>query len=409
MRQLFVAHGFAPLASAEAFLNIKYLKYIINSGWETDLLTVDHNYCSSRYDAFLDGQLWHIGIRKRFYFKSSENSLGYRALYRFSPFFRTIPDETISWALQSINGLNLEEYDLLHSSSSPLSSHVLGYRIWKRRKMPWLVHFSDPWLGNPYLKRGGLSRYVNRLLERNVLKNADAINVTNKETHDLFTDRYPAKWCNKIIVIPHGFEASWYPREALHRHQNKIILRYIGQFYGPRKPFVLIKAFEDFAKRFPEKADCFKIEFYGPVDFDPNTYTGSKWPRNVAFMGEVDYLSSLELMKTSDMLLLIDAPAEKNLFLPSKLIDYLGAERPIWAITPSTGPSATLLGKIQGVYFNLPQDQDGLAATFIKIHDDHQRGPLKIKAPAELIQKYNASNVAGQILDQMNRISGKKE
>ena len=120
-------------------------------------------------------------------------------------------------------------------------------------------------------------------------------------------------------------------------------------------------------------------------------------------------MSSLELMKTSDMLLLIDAPAEKNLFLPSKFIDYLGAERPIWAITPSTGPSATLLGKIQGVYFNLPQDQDGLAATFIKIHDDHQRGPLKIKAPAELIQKYNASNVAGQILDQMNRISGKKE
>ena len=41
-----------------------------------------------------------------------------------------------------------------------------------------------------------------------------------------------------------------------------------------------------------------------------------------------------ELMETADLLLIVDAPARLSVFLPSKLVDYLGARRPILSLTP---------------------------------------------------------------------------
>ena len=43
------------------------------------------------------------------------------------------------------------------------------------------------------------------------------------------------------------------------------------------------------------------------------------------------------------MLLVIDAPADESLFLPSKLIDYLPARKPILGLTPARGASADLI------------------------------------------------------------------
>ena len=40
------------------------------------------------------------------------------------------------------------------------------------------------------------------------------------------------------------------------------------------------------------------------------------------------------MMESADLLLIVDAPGEISVFLPSKLVDYIGAGRPICALTP---------------------------------------------------------------------------
>ena len=52
-------------------------------------------------------------------------------------------------------------------------------------------------------------------------------------------------------------------------------------------------------------------------------------------------------MRTSAALLVIDAPAKRSVFLPSKLVDYLGAMRPIFGVTPP-GASSDLIGELGG-------------------------------------------------------------
>jgi hypothetical protein len=65
-------------------------------------------------------------------------------------------------------------------------------------------------------------------------------------------------------------------------------------------------------------------------------------------------------MASADGLLVIDAPAEESVFLPSKLIDYIGAGRPILGLTPP-GTSRNLINQLGG-WVARPEDIEGMAA-----------------------------------------------
>jgi hypothetical protein len=65
----------------------------------------------------------------------------------------------------------------------------------------------------------------------------------------------------------------------------------------------------------------------------------------VRLRNTVPYTESLTLMSNSDLLLVIDGPDALSVFLPSKLIDYLGARVSIFGIVPP-GASARLLTRL---------------------------------------------------------------
>jgi hypothetical protein len=67
----------------------------------------------------------------------------------------------------------------------------------------------------------------------------------------------------------------------------------------------------------------------------------------VSIKPPVGYLESLALMRSSDGLLVIDAPADQSVFLPSKLVDYIGSERPIFGISPP-GTATKLIAELRG-------------------------------------------------------------
>ena len=75
----------------------------------------------------------------------------------------------------------------------------------------------------------------------------------------------------------------------------------------------------------------------------------------------VKYVESLRLMSEADGLLVIDSPAELSVFLPSKLIDYAGAARPVFGITPP-GAAARLIRQLGGWVAD-PSDAGAVADT----------------------------------------------
>jgi glycosyltransferase involved in cell wall biosynthesis len=239
---------------------------------------------------------------------------------------------------------SLDGIDALVTFGQPMSDHLLGPKLGKH---PWIAHFSDPWTDNPFRDRGRLAGAVNARLEARIVREADTLLFTAQEALDLVMAKYSAELAAKAHVLPHAHDPSLYPAEDERR--GGIVVRYLGTFYGHRSPEPLFRALERFAG---ELRDV-RIELVGQGALPENA------PRNVTARPPVDYLESLRLMRSSDLLLVLDAPAERSPFLPSKLVDYAGARRPIVALAPE-GPSAALVRRLGG-WVGDPADPDASA------------------------------------------------
>lgn len=233
--------------------------------------------------------------------------------------------------------------------------HLAGLQIKRKTGVRWVAHFSDPWADNPFdpdAKDWSAS-------EAAVLEAADMAIFTSQETIDLVYSKYPAALRSKAKVLPHAFDASLY-RDGPQSEQ--ITVRYMGNLFAGRGPEPLFEALVILQDRAPEQLNGVRFEFIGEstrgLDAHPLM---SKLPsRCVSFLPKVTYLESLALMKSADLLLNIDASASISVFLPSKLIDYVGAARPIFGISPP-GTAAKLIGDLGGWVAD-PTEPDRIAA-----------------------------------------------
>ena len=76
----------------------------------------------------------------------------------------------------------------------------------------------------------------------------------------------------------------------------------------------------------------------------------------VEFTGRVPHDESAALAAGADVLLVIDAPSDNSLFLPSKLIEYLPLHKPILGLTPAPGATADVLNEL--AYPMAPPDDE---------------------------------------------------
>ena len=121
----------------------------------------------------------------------------------------------------------------------------------------------------------------------------------------------------------------------------------------------------------------------------------------------VDYLGSLREMSEADVLVLVEAPAETNLFLPSKLVDYLGAGPPVLAITPSRGPAARLLtDPVDRVM--APENTEGIAAALLDYIRRFRNGELtSTRRSADAVASLRCEATAGILAEVIGRVSSR--
>ncbi|WP_295002634.1 glycosyltransferase [uncultured Dechloromonas sp.] len=282
------------------------------------------------------------------------------AVYGF-PLYARSPDEFKSWVPDAEKAVlahferNPERPQALLTFGEPMSDHLLGLRLKQKLALPWVAHFSDPWSDNPFRRRFPLSNFLNRRYEAQVVRHADRVIFTSQETLDLVMRKYPGEWRAKARVLPHGFEPALYG-ERQREGDDSIVLRYLGNFYGNRSPLPLFKALAILHRESPSLLEGVRVELVGHIP--PRMFMNSAYralPAGlVQTVSTVSYRQSLRLMADADLLLVIDAPEEFSVFLPSKLVDYLGAGVPILGIVPP-GASAKLISRMGGEVAN-PRD-----------------------------------------------------
>lgn len=361
-KALLISFAFPPIAEAESYLVAKSLSSLKN--FEVDILTLEPNDFLHRIDHTLDAYILQ-GFSE--VVRCPVNyDIRMRIRGKF-PFLSETPDLYKGY-IHKINRIALEmfqnkKYDAVISWSNWLTSHLPA--LYLKKKYPdlkWLAHLSDPWMGNPYIPRQGLTRYINQKLQNKVFESADALVFTSEIAINFSKNHTDIDIDKKSYSVPHCYDKSFYGAASPTKSEKKVF-RYIGNFYGHRTPHYL---FEALLQLNPSLLEKISIEFIGSTpDQIYNDGAYKNLPKGlVRQLKPVSYFESLKAMQEADFLLLIDAPAQESIFLPSKLIDYIGAEKPILGLTPA-GVARNVLNEF-GYSSAEPDNVEAISSLFEK-------------------------------------------
>ena len=301
-------------------------------------------------------------------------------------------EEWQKWTIEQFEKLyNERQYEYIMTRSTPPESIVIGREIKKRHpEIKWIASLADPVANNPYELKAYITDNPNLTEEKkanffNVLQgnDEDEINKMSKRHEsgiklmaklkkwemavlaeaDLIISpsarqlRYMCNghWNNKFFAVPHSYDLSFYPEKNGKVQSEKIKLRYIGYSDSLRSLKPILFAVNKMREENSEALNKLEIEFIGNIpgeirDMIMNFYLYDY----IKCLPSVDYYESLKLMQESDWLIHVDAFFSQlhpggSIFFAGKLADYIGANKPIFALTGKGSPADNIVRKYGGV------------------------------------------------------------
>jgi glycosyltransferase involved in cell wall biosynthesis len=117
----------------------------------------------------------------------------------------------------------------------------------------------------------------------------------------------------------------------------------------------------------------------------------------VQLVPKVPYLESLEWMRRADVLISIDAPSKTpSPFVPSKLVNYLAASKPVLNLTSPGSASGEFTDEVGGMVAP-PDDPDRIAEAIVTMLRDQPNGFAAFRPSPESIAKYSIKAVTGPL------------
>jgi len=297
---------------------------------------------------------------------------------------------------------HISEYDNLLTWSQYHSTSLVGLRIKEKmgKDIKWAAYFGDPWHLNPYVPLKGIAKKLNLRLQDKVFESADFLLFPTKEMANFATKGYGNGITAKCRILPHTFDPNLYPTHvSSNAPKDTVLFKYIGQFYGARKPEIILQGILTLLKRRPDLAKILKVEFVGsniphntPIELVDDLPKGL-----LVYKQQVRYIESLKEMLSADCLISLDAPASNNIFMSGKLSDYIGAKKPLVAIT-NEGTTANLVLSYGGWVAN-PEKSEEVADALEKAIA-HVRGNRGADfGDSEIRAEMSADRVARLLLD----------
>ncbi|MBI5429901.1 MAG: hypothetical protein HY938_05520 [Nitrosomonadales bacterium] len=301
-------------------------------------------------------------------------------------------------AYQHLMDLDLSQYEAVMTWSPFHSINPVMVRVKKARgNVKWIAQFSDPWAGNP-LETNIIKKAWNNWREPQTVNAADFIVHCSRYSLDLMLRNHPEGIRSKTDVLPHVFNEVLYPQRPKFKN-NRVVLRYLGVLFGRRSPEPLFQALKKLLDRRKDLSGALQVELVGSVPAEMlNTLAALSLPKGtVTTFPSVSYIQSLALMYDADVLLLIEADVRQNLFLPSKLSDYIGANTPIVGLVPPGASEDALKGL--GSWYAKPTDIEGIARAVENAVDHVMKRPSSPWCNEEYRQTMNGKQVGSRYIE----------
>lgn len=288
-----------------------------------------------------------------------------------------IPDARCLWIRPSVRFLTryLQRHpvDVVVSTGTPHSMHLIGYGVWKRTGILWIADFRDPWTNIDFYHQLMLTQWADRRhrkLEAKVLQNATLVTTVSWT----WAEQMKQLGARRVEVITNGFDAEDFDFLPVEPDPAFTII-HAGVMNADRNPLTLWKALSRRIQQDSEIPD-FKLLFVGPVDYrvkqSLEEYGLSKF---VEIRNYVPHSEVLQLMaRASALLLVLNNTPDVMGRIPGKLYEYMASGRPILLIGPPHSDAASILTDAQaGISVDF-EDEAGAFDAIGELIKWHQAG-----------------------------------
>ena len=290
-----------------------------------------------------------------------------RSLIGFIRQLLAFPDTRVGFvfsaAIKSFILIRKRNIKIVLTSSPPHSNQLIGLIAKKMfSRVKWIADYRDPWIDNPMrLKNSELLERIERKLEKLCISSCDLIVANTRFNKAKLLKAYPFLNESKICVITNGFD-----REDLKKIKPKkaydalISCCHVGSTY-PGMVLPLTEALAALKKRNPNANQKIHFNFVGYHDDDDEVLIQKRGLEDlVSFTGHVPYSVSLQYMLGADLLLYL-MPESRDMagWVPSKLFNYLAAEKPVLAVVPG-GDAGEIVNGIGITDIFSPSDAEGI-------------------------------------------------
>jgi Glycosyltransferase Family 4 len=418
---VFVAFRYPPMLGPGSLRAASFARYLPEEGWSPYVVTVEHGLFhrdetheappvptlrtrSPEPSKLLNPLRRHPAAAAPGPETVPDPSLG-RGLARVRRFVRDyvyVPDGQALWiplarraaqrALDQAPGPHV-----LLSSSVPYSSHLAALALAKRHRVPWVAEFRDPWsqVDDLIRPRSAARKRIDAALERRVVEAASVIVVTTDETRNAMAAAYPQLDPEAIRVVRNGFEPA----------------NLVGSPPAPDEPLRLVHAgsVPDDAPIEPLLRGIDRVARAHPGELELIVYGAPRrWSEAGAKLGGPDWLVIGGIVAPSVAQAAIASASANVLLRPgehhrqyvaAKLLDYLGARRPILAAVSNAGEMAAL-GREYGDMRLIDLDAEDVVARAVReLLDQHRSGELVapiagLRPPDELTRRAQAAQLA---------------
>jgi hypothetical protein len=358
-RVLCISPHFPPDSTAATHRLRILAPHLAAHGWEPTILTVDPRDYEGRLDPALArsvpagvrvvrSRAWSPAVSRYFGF----GDLGMRAFHGL-------------WRHASAL-LSSEPFDAVFITIYPTYPALLGPRLKRAFRVPFVLDYQDPWVGEwgrsvgpgtrgrPDL-RSRAARLLATRLEPKALMAADGVTAVSRGTYEQALARTPAAQPRALAELPVGWDRRDLqflgPRAATFSDDGLVHLSYVGT--------LLPAGFETLRAVFAAVANLrandpaglrLRLHFFGTS----NQRTADAAPRVLPVAAEfglfdivteqptrLDYFDALAILRDSTAVLLIGS-SERH-YTPSKIFPALIAEKPVLAVMHEASTASDLL------------------------------------------------------------------
>jgi len=294
--------------------------------------------------------------------------------------------------------------DAVWATCAPYSDLTIAEACSRELSIPWVADFRD--VPGQQGASENLDLALRRLrlvpLEKRLVRSAAATTTVSDGLAEILRRRHG----RDVAVIPNGFDPDDYAAGPA-PGDGKFVILYAGTLCAHRNPRPLFEAVDMLLRRGDVAAGDVSLRFYGGSSTEAAEAARACLSHGIVEgHAPVPHGDMIRLEQSSAALLVLGCEGGKGV-LTGKLLEYVGARRPILAVPNDHDCIEAMLRETSaGVSCSTP---DEIAAQLLEWYREwKQTGTVACRSDEGTISKYSRKRQAAQLADVLNAIVGQR-